>query len=59
MLGHKNRQEVVCVETGIIYPSIREAARQMGLKSKNSIRIALEDKNKKAGGYHWEKNEAV
>lgn len=50
-----SRQEVLCVETNEIYPSIREAARAVGLKSKNSILLALNDPNKTAKKYHWKR----
>ena len=43
---------VVSVENNKEYISIREATRQVGLKSKNSILIALKDKEKTAAGYH-------
>lgn len=57
MYSSKKRQEILCVETGIIYPSIREATRQMELKSKNSITLALNDPNRTAKGYHWKRIE--
>lgn len=57
MLSNHDRQEVMCVETGVIYPSIREAAKQMNLKSKNSIIIALNDETKTARKYHWRRIE--
>ena len=47
-----SRQEILCIETGIIYPSIREATRQMRLKSKNSITLALNNPQRTAKGYH-------
>ena len=57
ILSSPMRQEVLCIETGIIYPSIKEAARKMGLKSKNSIILALNNPNKTAKGYHWKRVE--
>lgn len=45
---------VRCVETGIIYKSQAEAARQTGIPA-SSISSVFQGKMKKAGGYHWEK----
>lgn len=49
---HKNKQ-VKCVETGTIYYSINEAARQNKIFSQ-ALRQCLSGKHKTAGGYHWE-----
>ena len=43
---------VLCVETNIIYPSMGEAARNMGCTSAN-ISKACRQLNGKACGYHW------
>lgn len=43
---------VVCVETGEVYPSVREAERQTGVNNM-SISFCLNGKRKTAGGYHW------
>lgn len=43
---------VVCVETGEVYPSVREAERQTGVDD-SSISSCLNGKYKSAGGYHW------
>ena len=48
-----NWKKVCCIETGIIYPSIREAARQTGIPN-NNISKACRGILKTAGGYHWE-----
>ena len=45
---------VLCVETGEQYPSVREAARQTGIKYP-SISFCINGKRKTAGGYHWAK----
>ena len=45
--------KIMCVETEEIFPSINEATRQMGLKSKNSIILALNNPDKTAKKYHW------
>lgn len=43
---------VMCIETGIIYKSTREAERQTEIKHQN-IGQACNGKYKTAGGYHW------
>ena len=44
---------VCCVETGTVYPGIREAARETGLGHQN-ISAACHGKIKTSGGFHWE-----
>lgn len=44
---------VKCMETGIIYKSIKEAARQTGLAS-NKISYCCRGIRRSTGGYHWE-----
>lgn len=55
ILGDWNREnlckEVICIETGIIYKSILEAAKT--LKVKNHISMCCKNPNKTCGGYHW------
>ena len=46
-------KKVLCVETGVIYESIVECARQTGLP-KSSIWRCCNNKNKTCGGFHWE-----
>lgn len=43
---------IKCVETGVIYCSLREASRAMDIPVV-SISYALNKKLKTAGGYHW------
>ena len=45
--------EVICMETQTIYPSICEAARQLGINDANLSKTLL-GKNKTCGGFHWE-----
>lgn len=45
-------KKVICVETGIVYGSIKEAARQTGLWY-TSIGAVCNGKRITAGGYHW------
>ena len=46
-------KKVRCIETGIVYPSASEAARQTGI-DKSSISKCCRGKLKTAGGFHWE-----
>lgn len=48
-----NDKRVKCVETGIIYKSINEAAEKTGVRS-DSISAVCRGIQAKAGGYHWE-----
>lgn len=59
ILGNKSvphdGKRVICVETGIIYPSVKEAGRQVGI-SRCTINDALRGRKgcHTAGGFHWE-----
>ena len=46
-------KKIRCVETGIIYDSIKEAEEQLGL-SHGQITKVCQGKKKTTGGYHWE-----
>ena len=50
--GRTPSKPVKCIETGIIYASIKEAARQTGL-AKNKISYCCRGIRKRTGGYHW------
>jgi hypothetical protein len=53
--GRKHAKPVVCVETGVEYPSAKEAMRQTGI---NDANIGTSCKSgKRAGGYHWKYSE--
>ena len=45
---------VLCVETDVVYPSVREASRQTGI-NRGNISSCLNGKLKSAGGFHWRK----
>lgn len=45
-------KEVICIETGIVYPSTLEAERQLGVNH-SSISRCCNNKQKVAGNYHW------
>lgn len=48
-----NKRKVICVETGIIYESLAEAARAHNLKNRGGIATACKDPEKTADGCHW------
>lgn len=52
-INGKLAKKVICVETGVIYPSAPEIERQLGI-CKNSICNCCNNKAKTAGGYHWQ-----
>ena len=50
----ENRVKAVkCIETGVVYPSIKEASRQTGLNH-TSISMCCDGRQKKTHGTHWE-----
>jgi len=48
----KTSKHVMCVETGIAYPSIKEVERQTGINNRH-ICGACRGERHTAGGYHW------
>lgn len=48
----ENRKKVICVETGVIYLSIKDAARQTGIDRKYISRVC-NGIRKIGSGYHW------
>lgn len=49
-----NTKPVLCIETGIIYPSSHEAARQTGIPNTNIGAVCNNRPHcKTAGGFHW------
>lgn len=48
-----NRKPIRCIETGKVYPSAYEAAREMGV-SNGHINNCCNKTRKTAYGYHWE-----
>ena len=50
---HPRAKKVLCIETNIIYGSIREAARETGQKSPTGINDCCHGLSQTAGGYHW------
>ena len=51
--NNNNLTKVRCIETGVIYNSIKQAIKETGASS--SIKRCLKNKNYTSGGYHWEK----
>lgn len=49
----KHQKKVLCVETGVIYNSITEAAMQNGVTI-TAISRVLRGEGKTSAGYHWE-----
>ena len=48
----KFSKQVICVETGVIYPSIKQVERKLGFANSN-ISAACNGKYKRAYGFHW------
>lgn len=48
----QNKRKVICVDTGQVFPSITEAAKQLSA-SPSSICNCLSRRTKTAGGYRW------
>ena len=48
-----HKKQVLCVETGIVYQSVRDAQRQTGADRSVIIKCCT-GRSKTAGGYHWE-----
>ena len=49
-----HNQSVVCVETGEVFPSMKEAAKAKGVNAV-SIGHVIHGRNKTAGGYTWKR----
>ena len=54
LLRTKNAKPVLCVETGVIYRSAREASRQTGINIAGICTVCNGGRLRTAGGYHWE-----
>lgn len=53
--GHRNQKiskKVLCVETGVVYPSTMQVERELGF-SQGSISKCCLGKLKTCGGFHW------
>lgn len=52
-LGQPGKIPVLCVETGIVYESIKAASAAVGLTEGGGIRACLRGEAQTSGGYHW------
>ena len=50
--ANSNKRKVACIETREVFPSAKDAARIIGVKSSSSIIQSIK-KGCKSGGYHW------
>lgn len=51
----KNTRQVLCVETGVVYPSIRNAGRAVNYDNATICRVcSKKGRHKTAAGFHWE-----
>lgn len=52
--GAINAKKIICTSTGIIYKSIRSAAKETGVDASMIIRVCKKTTQKTAGGFTWE-----
>lgn len=52
----KDKKSIICIETGVIYPSIHECARQLNLDA-TAICAVIRGRHKSTGGYHFKYND--
>ena len=52
IINTKKSKSVICLETGVIYPSTADVQRQLGFLQSN-ICNCCNGKRKTCGGYHW------
>ena len=51
--NNKNRRKVICIETGQVFNSIKEAGEYVGVANPTNISTCCTGKCKTIGGYHW------
>ncbi len=52
------RKPVVCVETGVVYDSIKEASERTGIQRASISKVCLKRPQYiTAGGFHWKYHE--
>lgn len=49
-----NNRQILCVETGVVYRSAREASRATGINISGICLAAKGERLKTSGGFHWE-----
>ena len=59
LMRTKNVKPVICVETGVVYLSAREASRQTGVNISGICIVCNGGRLHTAGGYHWKYAEEV
>ena len=52
LLREKQKKRVFCFESGKIFPSIQEAARELGVSAGNIVAVCKGER-KQTGGYHF------
>lgn len=54
MMSNPKRKAVVCIETNVVYPSVRDACRQTGISSRRISEVCNHKYGRKsAGGFSW------
>lgn len=53
MSDSAKKREIRCVETGVVYSSMKAAAETLGI-CYTSLTCAVYDRHRRAGGFHWE-----
>lgn len=51
-VAEKTSKQVLCVETGVVYPSTHQVQRELGFAQSN-ISSACNGRYKTCGGFHW------
>jgi group I intron endonuclease len=52
--NNPNAKKVICIESGKIYPSAIDAQNDTGVPRNNITAACRKDRQKTAGGFHWE-----
>lgn len=55
----RTQKKVYCVELDKVFNGVREAARELGIKSHSNISACCKGRYKTASGYHWKYVEEV
>lgn len=50
--GEKNKKPIICIENGIVYLSIKDAAKDLGV-AVTAVSNCLNGRSKTCMGYHW------
>ena len=52
--NNPNAKKIICLETGKVFDCIVNALKKYNIKDESSISVALRDRYRTAGNYHWE-----